>query len=131
MIDGSTWVDGPWKKEPDGKRWQDAATGMACAAIRNPRMGFWCGYVGVGEDHPAYGKSYDDVDTDVHGGLTYSADRLTGENRAAWWLGFDCCHAWDMAPAIGLDGEYRTLEYVEGECARLAKQLSEMDKLCK
>ena len=30
-----------------------------------------CGYLGVPKDHPWYGKDYDEVDVEVHGGLTY------------------------------------------------------------
>jgi hypothetical protein len=52
-----------------------------------------------------------------------------------WLFGFDCAHAGDRVPAIearlkSLDSpvptydEYRTLEYVIGECEQLASQLA-------
>lgn len=66
-----------------------------------------------------------------------------GEPDHVFWLGFDCGHAWDMQPGLiasygerfARDGnpiwlavregvEYRTLEYVRAECARLAAQLA-------
>jgi hypothetical protein len=123
---------------------------MACLALRN-RLGAWCGYVGVEPGHSAYGKDYDDVAVDVHGGLTYSDRCFDGpEERSichipepgttddVWWLGFDCAHAYDLAPEMralmlraGIarapywdEDVYRTLAYVQGECAQLAVQLA-------
>jgi len=36
-------------------------------------MGTLCGYIGVPPSHPWYGVWYNDIQCDVHGGLTYSA----------------------------------------------------------
>jgi hypothetical protein len=153
-IDKSEWDRGPWDAEPDKVQFTDEATGMPCLAVRNPEMGFWCGYVGVSEGHPAFGKGYDDVSAEVHGGLTF-ADTCqpsetdsrgichipaAGEPDHVWWLGFDCAHAWDISPGrsayerrhnlpeIGAswDSSYRTLAYVKRECANLARQLAAM-----
>src|SRR5690606_11578254 len=78
--------------------------------------GHWCGYVGLNEGHPLYGKGYDDAhdeaDIDVHGGLTFADScqpsetesrgvcHIPGEGEPdhVWWLGFDCAHAWDYSP---------------------------------
>lgn len=148
-IPKAEWGDGPWQNEPDRAEWRDAKTGMACLALRN-RSGVWCGYVAVTSDHPAYDKRYDDVDVSVHGGLTY-ANRCSGrichvpepgEPDDVYWLGFDCHHCYDFAPAYfaqykhrgypfdevpSLEEVYRTLEYVKAECADLANQLKSMD----
>jgi len=140
VIDKSTWPDGPWQSEPD--RWEGEHAGFPLLAVRHSRSGHWCGYVAVPPTHPAYGKDYDDVDVQVHGGLTY-ADKCQGsvchvpkpgEPDDVWWFGFDCGHAGDLSPfmkaALGafgfpLDGmEYRTLEYVQVECSALAAQLA-------
>jgi hypothetical protein len=139
-IDKSTWGDGPWQDEPD--RVDFIAEGFACMAIRN-RFGVWCGYVGVPSDHPAYGQDYGSIDAEVHGGLTYAA-RCSGNichvpqpgmPHDVWWLGFDCGHGMDIAPAMransiywGLGycdfGElYRDLNYVRAEILSLARQL--------
>lgn len=86
----------------------------------------------------------------VHGGLTFSdfcqegAEEtgichvpMPGQPDRVWWLGFDCAHCDDMSPATfvtaGLRYQramqsnpryaYRTLEYVQAECGRLAAQL--------
>lgn len=42
----------PWDTEP--KELQFEAEGLRCA-MRRYEMGYWCGYVGVGRDHPLYG----------------------------------------------------------------------------
>lgn len=69
----------------------------------------------------------DDLELDVHGGIT-----LTGylNGKEGEWLGFDCAHWGDEIPAaFRLDCvpvTYRTLSYVEKECAKLAKQIEEM-----
>jgi hypothetical protein len=101
----AAWGDGPWQTEPDRLEWRHA--GLPCLATRGPG-GHWCGYVAVPPGHPCHGKPYDDVDVDVHGGLTY-AKRCEGhichvpkpgEPDEVWWLGFDTCHAGDYAPAF-------------------------------
>jgi len=81
---------------------------------------------------------------EAHGGLTFSGKRdheLASE--ATHWFGFDCSHAGDYSPKYdrlddphsglgrptGWGGviTYRTLEYVEGEIAGLARQLAVID----
>lgn len=150
-VDKSEWGDGPWQIEPDKVVWVDAATDLDCMAHRSPSSGAWCGYVGVPNDHPAHGKSYDEVEVDVHGGLTYGNtcdDEATEENglchvplpgrpHDVFWLGFDCAHSMDLAPAMesrykemGMSSPmmgttYRTLVYVMLEVASLAHQLKE------
>lgn len=106
---------GPWTDEPDKAQWVDPETGLDCLIVRN-RMGSLCGYVGVPSDHVAYGKFYDDVPVQVHGGLTYGdlcqeSDEdgpspgichvpLPGRPHDVYWLGFDCGHSWDLQPGL-------------------------------
>lgn len=84
----------------------------------------------------------------VHGGLTYAdfcregAEEtgvchvpFDGRPARIWWLGFDCAHLDDLSPwsaardrvrgfaPIGND-VYRTLDYVQLQCASLAQQLA-------
>lgn len=145
-MDKASWGPGPWQDEPDKEQWEDEATGHACL-IKRSRLGALCGYVGVPQGHPWHGKHYGDVDADVHGSLTYSAlcqegpegeaichVPAQGEPEPLYWLGFDCAHAFDLAPAMDADrrergwsyadcGEtYKTVAYVKAECARLAEQ---------
>jgi len=145
VIDKSSWPRGPWDSEPDKVQWTDPATGLPCLAVRNPRSGNWCGYVGVSSGHPAYHQGYDAVDVEVHGGLTFAGScqenspepRIChtpepGEPDDVWWLGFDCAHVFDLSPAYKallapITGDvYRSLGYVRWECTSLAQQLSEI-----
>jgi hypothetical protein len=82
-IDKSTWGNGAWQNEPDKIQWVDEATNLDCLMVRNPHGGFWCGYVGVPEGHPAFAKEYEHVDVNAHGGLTYS-DFCTEATRESW-----------------------------------------------
>ena len=119
--------DGPWKDEPDKVQWVDETTGLDCLILRN-RWGNLCGYVGVPETHPWYGKSYSkcmeegcekeycydhapESLVEVHGGLTFSDFCHEGRGDDAichvpyegrpevYWFGFDCGHAFDLQPS--------------------------------
>jgi hypothetical protein len=142
-MDRSSWGEGPWQEEVDKIQWPDPETGYPCLAVRN-KLGNWCGYVGIGQDHPAYGKDYEEVDVRVHGGLTYSAhcDEYRehgichipdpGEPDDTYWLGFDCAHSDDLSPGLHEYyqwdwGKYRTLAYVREQCQYLAWQLKAME----
>ncbi len=138
------WGDGPWQSEPDHVAFEHA--GFPCILHRN-KLGAWCGYVGVPESHAWFGKGYDDVAADVHGGLTYAepcqGDICHDAPEKRHWLGFDTAHAQDAppgmsallrelgkkAPALGMQrawfGEpvtYKDLAYVREETERLAEQ---------
>ena len=55
--------------------------------------------------HPWFGKEFDEIDIEVHGGLTYSGEvteysisrceELTDEDLGSWIVGFDTCHLYD------------------------------------
>jgi hypothetical protein len=126
----------------DNEHHADEATGLPCLIKRGP-VGALCGYVAVPEGHPWYRVHYFDVTPhpNVHGELTYASHCQEGDDPAqtichipepgepdnVWWLGFDCAHAGDLTPLPGCyrgSGDaYRTLAYVEAECARLAQQI--------
>jgi hypothetical protein len=155
VVDKSTWGPGPWNNEPDKAQWQDEATKLPCLIVRNGGVtGSLCGYVGVPQGHPLYGKG--DVDVDVHGGLTFASGcshgpedqsichiPAPGESDNVWWFGFDCGHAYDLAPALQallprvlpddlmsrlqqfhLRDVYRDFAYVKAEVTQLAAQLA-------
>lgn len=111
--------------------------GYKCTIIHNG-MGYRCGYIRVSKDHPWYGLSYNEVDGNVHGGLTFSeaavacSENPTGEG---WWLGFDCAHSGDAPDpelpfgneaSINLGmlnwGTVKTEDYVRSEIAELVSQ---------
>jgi hypothetical protein len=148
-IDKSKWERGPWDTEPDKVQWTEESTGLTCLIRRHPRSGHWCGYVGVSPSHPLQGKHYDDLDVEVHGGLTYAGlgdddpeygiCRIChvpqpGEPEHLYWFGFDCGHCWDLSPGLAAEirdagipktfgEEYRNLDFVRGETEALARQL--------
>ena len=108
-ADKSEWGPGPWLDEADDGQWVDPKTDLDCMIHRN-HGGALCGYVGVGRDHPLYGKHYDDVQLEVHGGLTYSQACVEGgvichvpepgRDHDIWWFGFDTAHWNDYAPGM-------------------------------
>lgn len=126
-----------WDNEPDHYENLDKPSGYPVAIIRSYGTGALCGYVGVPRSNRYYGRDYDDLHVDVHGGLTYSRDRKPGQQpNGYWWFGFDCAHAGDFVPAIArlrldfrfnapdpMPGTYRNMVYVAKECASLAGQL--------
>jgi len=98
-------------------------------------MGFRCGYVKIPLGHPWYKKDYNDIEVDVHGGLTFTESDVLCEKSGpddGWWIGFDCAHADDkpdpMLPherdlgGFFRDGVVRTQSYVENECRRVCEQ---------
>jgi hypothetical protein len=134
-YDKAAWGEGPWQTEPDRVEFEHS--GLPCLLVRGP-LGGWCGYAAVPPGHPLHGTPYNDVDVEVHGGLTY-ADRCQGhichvpkpgEPDEVWWLGFDCGHYTDLLPGMtkynfNQDGTYRDVDYVRAETERLAEQLAE------
>jgi hypothetical protein len=56
-VERESWGSGPWDDEPDRAEWE--YLGYACLAVRNARFDIWCGYLGVGPDHPPHGRSTD------------------------------------------------------------------------
>jgi hypothetical protein len=144
FIDKAGWGEGPWQDEPDKVQWQDEATGLPCLIRRNGASGALCGYVGVPEGHPWFGRDYSDLlSIEVHGGLTYSDlcdsdDKEHGICHVAedgikrWWLGFDANHGGDVAPGMEARSPfarmagsfYRNIEYMKAQCADLARQVS-------
>lgn len=144
FVEKSKWPRGQWDREPDKAQWTDEVTGLPCLMHRNDG-GALCGYVGVPEGHPSFGKAYDDVDTDVHGGLNFASlcgelDEQNGhgichvpaegEPEKVWWFGFDCAHFQDLCPGYDADGGglYRNFSFVKRECASLAQQLADYGK---
>lgn len=136
--------DGEWVNEPDKAHWVDKDTGLDCLIVRNIG-GALCGYVGVPESHCAFKKEYDNVNVEIHGGLTFSdfcADtddegigichpRDGAANDVVWWLGFDCAHYGDISPLYMNSfmfydeyATYKNFDYVKSEVQSLAKKLT-------
>lgn len=76
--------------------------------------GWGNGYIGVSPEHPWFGKDYDNVDANVHGGLTYARNRAPKqEPDGYWWIGFDTAHLNDTqysCPESYVDSEIESLK---------------------
>lgn len=138
------WGAGPWQDEPDELAWSFGD--VACRIVRHPSFGSLNGYVAVPPGHPWHGL--EDLDADVHGGITYSGpfDEHTyaSATDGQWWVGFDAGHYTDLSPGLtalvrhagGLPeggvihpfGIYRDLAYVRSETERLARQATEASR---
>ena len=124
--DRSNWNPGPWQQEPDIAVWTMDLNKHTtyCVVLRHPTLGHFCGYIGMGEHHPAYNvnAAYDgDFVPEVHGGITW--DKTRDNIR---WLGFDCSHGSDLSPSKLLPGYhdsiYRDFDYVMRNVRELARQ---------
>ena len=152
MAPRSVWGEGPWQHEPDRVEWKTKA-GLP-ALVRRVPMGMFCGYVAVPPGHPAHGKDTGAIDVEAHGGINSTGPcdgevchvPEPGEPDDVWWIGFDCGHSYDLAPAMaavyrrdlppdlqknlgslfGPDVVYRSVDYVIAECEQLAAQLAAM-----
>ena len=129
-IHGKPTRGGFWDMEPDFLEFR--ASGFPCILVRSG-LGAWCGYVGVPPGHPWHSKGYDDVEANVHGGLTYAEpctgvvcrEPQPGESDNVWWLGFDCAHSGDIVPGLTMFGarhsslgeSYRTMLSDDGSTA--------------
>lgn len=121
--------------------------GYKCVITGN-HLGHRCGYVGIPEGHVLFDKDYDNIDVDVHGGLTYSNFRMDTPHFDAtlWWIGFDCGHYDDgrdleLVRELGAPMEYemvmelekiyptegivKTTAYVEHELYNLVQQIKD------
>jgi hypothetical protein len=93
-------------------------------------QGWGNGYVLLPKGHKYHGISYDEIDLDVHGGLTYSEhiskdflkrsdltdDEIEQIDLDSWCIGFDTAHYGD--------NEHNCPEsYVENQCLHLKSQL--------
>ena len=58
-----------------------------------------CCYVFLPKEHKYYGKSYDEIDIDCHGGLTYSDNELIFNPLVNddWVIGWDYAHLNDYS----------------------------------
>ncbi len=84
-----------WENEPDYEEFTHK--GYKCSIKRN-MSGALCGYVDLPKDHPWYELGYDDIEIDVHGGLTYAQNNVSEQGEESYTIGFDCSHAFDYCP---------------------------------
>ena len=126
-IDKRKWPKGPWQDEPDFVEWIDDATGLGCKIVRHKSLGHLNGYVRVSRKHPIFSIKDGLSALVVHGGVTYSQPDEIAE--ALFWIGFDCSHHTDLSPALTWWPTecYRNIDYVNAQCASLARQLAAIE----
>jgi hypothetical protein len=132
---------------PDAVLAKGEHAGFEYEVIHNGH-GIRCGYVRVPFGHAWHGVPYDDLDVEVHGGLTFAEpDEPCPKDGPdnAYWVGFDTHHLhdaqdWDLPWAggdevrqkirqiheeVGLDKwphHVWTTEEVEAECRSVCEQ---------
>jgi hypothetical protein len=139
---------GEWVEEPDFAYFKHC--GYTCRVKRIIKYettdecfgGHLCGYVDLPEDHPWFGKGYDDIEVEIHGGLTYAEPRKSDDEDNLYTIGFDCAHYGDLLPSIlklkksGVLSElyndfteiYKNFNYAIEECKSLAEQAEKATK---
>ena len=110
-------------------------------------IGHRCGYVGLPKEHKYNDKDYDEIDVNVHGGLTFAGKgRKYPVDDDRYYIGFDCAYyndkkdlklmkelcdektyniLADIEDRFDTGGIVRTTEYVEEQLKELVNQLSE------
>ena len=98
-------------------------------------------YIEIPEGNKLYGKDYNEIydmgyDIDVHGGLTYSDDKLMGIKSKSWFIGWDYAHAGDytgynelFSSNLLMNEEKKwTTEEIIKECEHAIDQISDLLK---
>lgn len=83
-------------------------------------------YIKLDETHPLYKEHYNDIDIDVHGGLTYS-----GMEDDGYWIGWDYAHCYDYVWGISFvefQRQWTTDEILE-HCKDVVRQLKEFEEV--
>lgn len=97
--------------------------GIQWVTCQAPLYGAVNGYVKIPAGHHWHGLDYDEIDVEVHGGLTYGGGQ-------SGWIGFDCLHCGDFWPgsarygdSLPSDREW-TAEMVAEETRSLARKVA-------
>ena len=97
-----------------------------------PSGGQLNGYVRLPKGHKFYGKGYDDIPVECHGGLTFAGELEDGDSD--YYIGFDTAHFQDYMPfmqfalpaTLRFDdpcAHYKDIAYVRNECKKIVDQL--------
>lgn len=96
--------------------------GIPWVTCRAPMYGAANGYVKIPPGHHWHGLGYDEINVDVHGGLTFGGG-------VSGWIGFDTLHSGDVWPGTPDFGstswdKHWTDELVAEEAKRLARNVA-------
>ncbi len=133
---------GEWVEEPDFADF--IYENIHCKIIRIFNSGYFCGYCFLPFAHPWMGLDFGEIETEVHGGITY----LEGNK-----VGFDAAHLDDMIPRteymmkddpfikkiklkfktnttfirLGIfNNSYKNMAFMIEECKLLAREINEV-----
>lgn len=86
-----------------------------------------CCYVFLPKEHKYYGKSYDEIDIDCHGGLTYSDNELIFNPliNDDWVIGWDYAHYNDYMGYYESDSFENSKKWTTEELFEEVKQVIE------
>lgn len=92
-------------------------------------------YVEIPEGHKLNGVNYDDIDIDVHGGLTYGHNGLLGIESNCYYIGWDYAHYGDYSGCDMLfpkdlksNDKKWTTEEIKNDCESVIRQIVDMDE---
>ena len=117
-----------WETEPDEVEFN--YKGFNCLILRMPSRlgkGHLCGYVELPEKNDLP-NNYDDININVHGGLTFMREQKSSTRKYGVCLGFDCAHSGDLCPQMREYSHnekdlYKNIAYVRKECESICDQL--------
>jgi hypothetical protein len=100
------------------------------AVVTHNGDGTRCGYLRLPAGHPWHGLDYDETPADCHGDITFAEADIPCTAPGpddAWWVGFDCGHAYDAPdPSLPRDRR-RTALYQAAIYKSLYSSLPGMD----
>lgn len=85
-----------------------------------------CAYVRIPETHDFYGKEYDDIPIECHGGLTFCqmTDFELPDISNGYWIGWDYAHVGDWTPLMPNENDKKwTPDEVVLEAKQVIEQL--------
>lgn len=90
-----------------------------------------CAYIGLPKKHKYYGKFYEDIEIDCHGGLTFSKFRFLADKleifKNHWVIGWDYAHLGDyhfgLFSSMLLENKKWTTKEIKKEVFDVIKQL--------
>jgi len=92
-----------------------------------------CAYVKMLENSKNYEKNYDDIDINVHGGLTFGDDLTrVRKDLTGWYIGWDYAHLGDFTfynHSLGISPEKKyTINEIEIDCKDVINQLIHLEE---
>lgn len=95
-------------------------------------------YIKIPEGHELYQKAFDEIDLDIHGGITYSRSYLyLAEDKKidGWFIGWDYGHCGDYAnyytEDFGINLKKWTTQKIQDEVEEACYQIQKMEEIKK